>query len=672
MTDSCSILVVDNNAESLALLTDILTAEGYEVRSANSGQLALASVAAWLPELILLDIRMPGIDGFEVCRRLKASEKTRDVPLMFISAARAVEERVAGLALGAVDYITKPFQREELRARVRTHIELGRLRAQLENQESQRTIELRATIERLRESEERFRNMADTAPVMIWVSGADKQCTFFNKPWLTFTGRTMEQERGTGWAEDVHPDDLARCFATYSESFDARQDFQMEYRLRRFDGEYRWVLDNGIPRFTPDGVFAGYIGSAIDITDLKRTQEEALARQKLESLVVLTRGIAHDFNNLMGGILLEAELAEADLAQGLSPGDEIQQIKAVATRASEVVRELMIYSGQDKAKREMVDLSGLVEEMLELLKVSISKHATLHIDLCRHLPAVWANATQIRQIVMNLIINASQAIGDEDGVIYVRTSRAAESPNLAPSDDESKDDYVRLEISDTGCGMTEEEKAKIFDPFFTTKPGGHGLGLAIVHGIVHAHNGEINVLSTPGRGTTFNVFLPCAEVCAEIASPAVFATTAEELTAVSGTVLLVEDEDTLRLATAAALHKRGLSVLTAGDGRVAVEVFRAHAEDIGVVLLDLTLPGISGLEVLRQIRVIKPDTIIMLTSAYDQKIAGSAASGEYPARFLRKPYKFADLMRGLQEAVPKPKKQLRKRTGHHRQVVTKS
>ena len=523
MTDSYNILVVDDESESLVLLTEILAAEGFEVRSANSGQLALASIAAWVPQLILLDVRMPGIDGFEVCRRIKSSEETRDVPLMFISAATAVEERVAGLALGAVDFINKPFQREELLARVRTHLELGHLRAQLESRVAQRTIELRATVERLRESEDRFRNMADTAPVMIWASGADKLCTFFNKPWLDFTGRAIEQERGNGWAEGVHPNDVDRCFTTYSSSFDARQSFQMEYRLRRADGDYRSVLDNGVPRFAPSGRFAGYIGSAIDITDLKRSQEEALERQKLEGLAVLTRGIAHDFSNLLGSILAEAELAYTGLVEGLSPHEEIQHISALATRASEIVRELMVYSGEERGNLERVDLSGLVEEMLDLLKASMSKHLTLRLDLCKDLPAVRCNATQIRQVVMNLIINASQAIGRKDGVIYVRTSRAAEGQGLTSNAGAaSQDDDVRLEISDTGCGMTEVEKAKIFDPFFTTKPGGHGLGLALVHGIVQSHGGAINVESTPGRGTTFDILLPRAEGRSEIAvtSPA--------------------------------------------------------------------------------------------------------------------------------------------------------
>ena len=656
MTDNPNILVVDDEADSRSLLTGILASEGYHVRTADSGRLALASVDAWLPELILLDIRMQGMDGLEVCRRLKAGDKSQRVPVIFITAASDVEERVSGLAAGAVDYISKPFQREELLARVRTHLELSRLRDNLERQVSDRTAELSSTVDQLRESEQRFRNMADTAPVMIWVSGTDKLRTFFNKTWLTFTGRSMEEEHGDGWRKGVHPDDLERCLGIYTSAFDGRRDFQMEYRLRRADGEYRWVLGSGIPRFAPSGAFAGYIGSTIDITDLKRIQEEALSKQKLETLVSLTRGIAHDFNNMVGAILAQAELAESDLAERLLPTEEVHQIKEVAIRASEIVRELMIYSGQEEAKLQPVDLSGLVEEMSGLLKTSISSRSSLHLDLCSDLPSVLGNATQIRQLVMNLVINASQAIGDRDGVIQVKTSLVKGSSFSAPDRyRDSNEDYIRLEVSDTGCGMTEEEKARIFDPFFTTKPSGHGLGLAVVQGIVQSHNGAINVLSTPGKGTTFEVLFRRGGACTEIASPVTFDASAEAAAPVPGTVLFVEDEDPLRIATATALQKRGFAVISAADGPTAVELFRAQAEDIGVVVLDLRLPGLPGQEVFRQIRAIKPKMKVMFTSAYEAKIA-DALSDPCTLRFLQKPYRFSDLLAELHEALSEPPK----------------
>jgi PAS domain S-box-containing protein len=631
-----SILVVDDESDSLMLLTNILAAEGYEVRSANSGQLALASAASRVPDLVILDIRMPGMDGFEVCRRLKANEKMRDVPVIFLSSADGVDDRVAGLALGAVDYIAKPFPREELVARVRTHLELGRLRTRLESHVMERTTELQSVIERLHESEGRFREIADTAPILIWISTPDKLCSFFNKGWLNFTGRSMGQELGNGWLEGVHPDDVGPCFQNYSTCFDERQSFRIEYRLRRADGEYRWVLDRGAPRFTASGEFTGYIGSAVDITDLKRAREEALTREKLESLAVLTRGIAHDFNNLMGNILAEAEVAETHLTEGASPQDEIQQIKTAAMRASEVVGELMIYSGEEKTSFELVNLSTLVEEMLELLRISISKHVVMHVDLDRHLPPVNGNATQIRQIVMNLIINASQAIGEEAGEIVVRTSP------------DSSGERVRLEVSDTGCGISDVEKEKIFDAFFTSKPGGHGLGLAVVQGIVTSHGGTINVDSTPGKGSTFEVILPRAEELPAAAPPG-FAQT-EPDTAACGTVLLVEDEGTLQFATSKLLRKKGFKVLPANDGWAALELFKEHANDIGVVLLDLTLPGIPGREVLRELRAIKPDVKVVLTSAYDQSAAGAPPAGERDLAFLRKPYAVADLIRELQAA----------------------
>jgi two-component system cell cycle sensor histidine kinase/response regulator CckA len=495
-----TILVVDDESDSLRLLTDILTTEGYQVRPANTGQLALASIAREYPELILLDVRMPGMDGFEVCRRVKQSEESRRIPLIFASALTNEEEHVEGLALGAVDFITKPIRREELLARVRTHLELGRLRNHLEIDVGQRTVELR-------ESEERFQTMADAAPVLIWASGIDKLCTFVNRGWLEFTGRNAEQELGNGWTESVHSDDRERSYATYCSAFDARRNFEMEYRLRRADGKYRWFLDRGTPRFS-GGVFLGYVGSCLDISDLKRAQEEALSRQKLESMGLMATGIAHDFNNLLGTILASADLLSTEQVEGLSSVEEVDRIKTAAIRGAELIRELMIYAGHESPAFEPVNFEALVNEMLHLLKVAISKRVTLKTDLGKDLPPVRASSSQLRQLVLNLITNASDAIGDRAGEIRISAQlvKIAGEPAASLPDG----DYLRLEVSDTGSGMTREVRPRIFDPFFSTKETGRGLGLAVVHGIIRTHGGAINVTSKSGKGTTFEVLLPCA------------------------------------------------------------------------------------------------------------------------------------------------------------------
>jgi two-component system, chemotaxis family, CheB/CheR fusion protein len=497
----------------------------------------------------------------------------------------------------------------------------------------------------LHESEQRFGTMADAAPVMIWVSGPDQACTFFNKGWLQFTGRTMQQEVGDGWTAGVHPLDLDRCFGIYSSSFQARRDFQMEYRLRRADGEYRWLLDNGIPRFETDGTFAGYVGSCTDITDLKRTQEEDLAKQKLESVGTLAGGIAHDFNNLLGGVLAHAELALVELADGSSPEPELNRIRAVAIRGSEIVRQLMIYAGQETEVPLPVDVSRIVEDMIELLKVAVSKHATVETSLGQDLPAVRANPAQLRQVVMNLITNASEALGDQDGVIRIATRHVTltrESP-AAASDRLPEGDYLQLQVSDTGRGMTPETQARVFDPFFTTRQAGHGLGLSVVQGVVRGLGGTIRVESTPGKGTTFQIFLPCAGRPAPVAVTVAVPPGQSELVAPNATILIVEDEDSMRRPLSITLRKAGLTILEASDGYAALGLLRTYEGRIDILLLDITLPGISSRRIFEAARFLRPGAEIIVTSAYGREKAAASLAASV-AHFIRKPYRLDDLM----------------------------
>jgi len=497
----------------------------------------------------------------------------------------------------------------------------------------------------LAESEARFRNLADTAQVMIWVSGPDKLCTFFNRGWLTFTGSTMDQAVGNGWSEKVHPDDRDRCHKNYSAAFDDRRTFQTECRLRRADGEYRWVLATGTPRFESSGTFAGYVGSCTDITDLKRSQDEALARQKLESLGVLAGGIAHDFNNLLGGILASVEFILGERDEALPAGkEELLRIRTAAFRGAEIVRQLMIYGGEESQRFEAVDMIRLVSEMLQLLKVSISKRAILEVNLPESVPAVRANAAQMRQVVMNLITNASESLGEKDGVISITVAQVRSDADCGVAD-LSQGDYLRLEVGDTGCGMREEIVAKIFDPFFTTKFAGRGLGLAAVQGIVRSHGGTIKIVSAPGRGSRFEIMLPCSSESPRD-SRDMEASTATRVYSgsITGTVLVVEDEDTLRLAVSKMLRRAAFAVIEAADGKTGVNLFRAKSPEIDAVLLDMTLPGMSGREVLAELRRIQPNVKVIITSAYSQEWAVTTIGGQQSWLYIRKPYDFSVLM----------------------------
>jgi signal transduction histidine kinase len=299
-----------------------------------------------------------------------------------------------------------------------------------------------------------------------------------------------------------------------------------------------------------DGSPARMFGTCQDVTDASRAQEDAFARQKLESLGTLASGIAHDFNNLLGAMLAQAELAGAELASGSQADEALKQIRDVAIRGSEIVRQLMIYAGKEGDIVELTDVSKAVEGMLGLLKVSVSRHATIVTDLAESLPTVKARPAQLRQIVMNLVVNASDAIRDREGVIRV-TTRCVTLDHIAglrTSDCLAPGEYVEMEISDTGIGMSPETKSRVFDPFFTTKSAGRGLGLAVVHGIVRNLNGAIRVISESGNGATFQVLLPCTGAANSTTDDTVAGLAEAATTSREATILVVEDEHPLREA----------------------------------------------------------------------------------------------------------------------------
>jgi PAS domain S-box-containing protein len=507
----------------------------------------------------------------------------------------------------------------------------------------------------LRESELRYREIFDSFSECIFVLDVTPDGRFriagFNPAEEKATGLSSSEVAGK-FIDDVLEEDTAQlAIAHYQRCLEVGTVIHYEEDLNLPIG-VRHFHTNLIPLRNDAGCIHRIVGCCLDFTDLKRAQEEALARQKLESVGTLAGGIAHDFNNLLGAVQSQAELAIAELDAGSSCRESLKAITAVTTRGSEIVRQLMIYAGKECEPVESADLSTVAEEMLGLLKVSVSKHAVIDADLSHNIPATRASAAQIRQILMNLITNASDAIGDRDGMIRVVTRPVALKGEAATNSSTTLPggDYAELEVADSGRGMSAETQARLFDPFFSTKSAGRGLGLAVVQGIVRSLGGAIRFTSEPDRGTTFQVLLPCTDTPA--GGGGLDAPDIRQLAVTSrGTVLVVEDEHTLRQAVTKMLRRVGLEVFEAADGTSAIDLLRANGREIDAILLDMTLPGASSREIVAEALRANRNVKVILTSAYSQETIAEAMSAPQIRSFIRKPFQFGDLMKALQRSL---------------------
>jgi PAS domain S-box-containing protein len=485
-------------------------------------------------------------------------------------------------------------------------------------------------------------NLATWTPEMYRILGRDPH---------TFQP-TLESVRETLVAEDVGA--VENAVKTLMQTGQAQQ---VTFRATRPNGDVRYCLaiieaESG----APDRIY----GLVQDLTDLRRAEEErrkleqqVMQSQKLESLGVLAGGIAHDFNNLLTSILGNADLASSELSTTNPARPYLDDIEQVARRAADLCKQMLAYSGKGRFVVLPISLNDVVREMGHLLSVSISKKVVIKYNFFADLPSVMADATQMRQIVMNLITNASEAIGEASGVVTLSTGVMDCDEHYLASvvDDRSTHpvgQYVYLEVSDTGCGMDQETLGRIFDPFFTTKFTGRGLGLAAVLGIVRGHNGALRVYSEKGRGTTFKILLPAHDQTAR-ATPS--GSEADRSWRGTGMVLLADDEDSIRSMGRRLLERAGFEVKLASDGREAVDLFAQHRGQIRLVVLDMTMPHLDGEACYRELRRIDPAVKVIMTSGYNEQEVVSRFIGKGLAGFVQKPYKASDLLAVVRDVL---------------------
>ena len=395
-----------------------------------------------------------------------------------------------------------------------------------------------------------------------------------------------------------------------------------------------------------------------DISAQKRAEADrtALERQlfqaqKMESLGVLAGGIAHDFNNLLMGVLGHAGLALEQLNPLHPARRNLESIQKAGQRAADLTRQMLAYSGRGQFVVRNLDLTAQVEEMVHLLEVSLPKTVVLKLDLRRGLPSISADAAQVQQVIMNLVINAAEAIGEASGLITLATGAqhldAAMVRVMLVGQDVAPGTYVYLEVSDTGCGMDPETMSRIFEPFFTTKFTGRGLGLSAIMGIVRGHKGALKVYSEIGRGTTFKVLFPAQGPAAD----ALCAREGEPAWEGSGLILVVDDDETVRSVARQALELKGFEVMEAEDGLVALEQVRRRGRDISLVLLDMTMPHMGGEAAFREMRQLRPDIRVVLSSGYNEQEAMSRFQGKGLKGFIQKPYGPKDLLAKIQSVL---------------------
>lgn len=650
------ILTIDDHQDNLITLKALIneafpTAIIFEATNGKDG-LKLASRED--PDVILSDIVMPVMDGFEVCRRLKHDPALCDIPVIFITALKGDKEtRIKALYYGVEAFLSKPIDESELRAQISAmvRIKASKKQKKLEKEEleeivAQRTKQLEQELaERIRaeigllEKEVQYKNLADSGLTLIWTAGTDKLCDFFNKPWLEFTGRELEQEIGNGWAEGVHPDDFDACLKTYVTAFDKREPFQMEYRLRHHSGEYRWISDLGKPNYNSQGDFIGYIGNCFDITEHKNIEQALLLakehaeesdRLKTAFLQNMSHEIRTPMNAIIGfsGLLEQSDLNEEDRSKFITI------IKNSANQLLSVVTDILIISSLEKKQERIniniVCINELLDNMYSIFNgQAVEKNIVLKLNKAGTNPetAAYTDSTKLTEILTNILSNS---------IKFTHSGEIEFGYAI-------KNGFMEFYVKDTGIGIPPESREKIFHRFLQAnqsishKYGGTGLGLSISKGYVELFGGKIWVESELGVGSTFRFTIPFVS-----ANNILEVDELDVRTENLRTILVAEDEEYNYQYIKHILAKQNIRLIHVVNGSLAVEVCESNPA-ICLVLMDIKMPEMDGCTAAKIIKASHPNLPIIAQSAYALESEMEQFGGSYFDEYVVKPINVNEL-----------------------------
>ncbi|MBN2790340.1 MAG: response regulator [Candidatus Delongbacteria bacterium] len=667
-TKKYKVLIIDDTPKNIQVVGNFLQNEGYILSFATTSEEALNILSKELPDIILLDVIMPEINGFELCEKIKANDEYKKIPILFLTIKTDSESIIRGFESGGVDYITKPFNPHELLARIKTHLKLTDIQKELEekNEKLFEEVFLRLKAEKElkkinqeQESiiEERISEINRLAMILeqteedIIITDLDGNITYVNPAFERITGYTSAEVIGQNPRLLKSGKQSEKIYKELWETITNGNVWRGMIVNKRKDGSLIEEDSTISPMRNSDNKNHGYFAIKRDMTVHNQMERQLRQSQKMEAIGTLAGGIAHDFNNILTAILGYTELAKMELQDNNTTSVKLKEVLRAGNRAKDLVRQILTLSRKTEQELIPVRIDLIVKEALKLLRASIPSTIDIKQDINTLQGTVMADPTQIHQIVMNLCTNSFQAMQDKGGILGI----SLEYKNITEFDveqngyDISPGSYLKLVISDTGIGIKKNEMDRIFEPYYTTKKVGEGtgLGLAVIDGIVKNLNGTISVYSEVGKGTTFSIMFPYNELEYE----KVVEENSQEIPTGNENILFIDDEEQITALGKMILSELGYSVTTSFRGNEALKIFRNDPDHFDLVITDISMPGITGIELAEELLEINPDLPIILCTGFSKLLNETRVDVLPIKHVIMKPFLKRELSIAVREAL---------------------